>query len=314
MFLVWSERCWSARLKVQAVCRLVALALVLICNAGAALAQDASSPQGHPNLTVSAVLMPNGPAIQSGLHWRIYKNQINANGTVDLVQESRAAIASFTLEEGTYVVHVGLGLAGGSKTVQIGGQAVTEKILLNAGGLTIAPTLGSTKLTANKVSMSIFVPEKTNSEAKLVVEDAKPDQLIVLPPGRYHIKSVYLDTVGVGALDASPGEPSPTNSVVTADLSVQANKITDVTLRHRAALITLKLVNKEGGEALANTSFTVLTPGGDIIRELIGAFPSLALAEGDYVAIARHDDKTYQKDFQVQTAYDRDVEIEAKKE
>ena len=95
---------------------------------------------------------------------------------------------------------------------------------------------------------------------------------------------------------------------------MQANKITDVTLRHRAALITLKLVNKEGGEALANTSFTVLTPGGDIIRELIGAFPSLALAEGDYVAIARHDDKTYQKDFQVQTAYDRDVEIEAKKE
>ncbi len=40
-----------------------------------------------------------------------------------------------------------------------------------------------------------------------------------------------------------------------------------------------------GGEALANTSFSVLTPGGDVIRELIGAFPSLVLAEGEYVAI-----------------------------
>jgi len=146
------------------------------------------------------------------------------------------------------------------------------------------------------------------------VADAKPDQLIVLPPGRYHIKSIYLDTVGVGALDEIAGTPSPTNSVVTADLSVQTNKITDVTLRHRAALMTLKLVNRAGGEALANTSFTVLTPGGDIIRELVGAFPSLVLAEGDYVAIARHDDKTFQKDFQVQTAYNRDVEIEIKKE
>ena len=314
MSLVWIERCCRLRRYIRHVFRPLVVGLALVWAGDAVFAQDAPPPQAQANLTVSAVLMSNGPAIRSGLHWRIYKNQVNADGTVDLVQDSQAAMPSFTLEEGTYVVHVGLGLAGGSKTVQIGGRAVTEKILLNAGGMTIAPTLGSTKLTANKVSMSIFVPEKTNSEAKLVVENAKPDQLIVLPPGRYHIKSVYLDTVGVGALDANSGEPSATNSVVTADLSVQANKITDVTLRHRAALITLKLVNKEGGEALAYTSFTVLTPGGDIIRELIGAFPSLALAEGDYVAIARHDDKTYQKDFQVQTAYDRDVEIEAKKE
>ena len=43
----------------------------------------------------------------------------------------------------------------------------------------------------------------------------------------------------------------------------------------------------------------MLTPGGDIIRELIGAFPSLVLAEGEYVVIARHDAKTYQSTFQV---------------
>ncbi len=73
--------------------------------------------------------------------------------------------------------------------------------------------------------------------------------------------------------------------------------------------ITLKLVNAQGGEALANTTFTVLTPGGDVIRELIGAFPSLVLAEGDYIAIARHDGKTYQSDFKVQSAVDRDVEV-----
>ena len=105
---------------------------------------------------------------------------------------------------------------------------------------------------------------------------------------------------------------SNTNSVVSADLKVQAGKLVRATVKHRAAMLTLKLVNAPGGEALANTSFTLLTPGGDVIRELIGAFPSLVLAEGDYVAIARHQGKTYQTEFKVQSALDRDVEIIAK--
>jgi hypothetical protein len=73
--------------------------------------------------------------------------------------------------------------------------------------------------------------------------------------------------------------------------------------------MTLKLVNAPGGEALANTTFTVLTPGGDVIRELIGAFPQLALAEGEYVAIARYQGKTYQGVFKVGANQDRDVEV-----
>ena len=56
-------------------------------------------------------------------------------------------------------------------------------------------------------------------------------------------------------------------------------------------------------------SLNVPDPGGDLIRELIGAFPSLVLAEGEYVVIARHDAKTYQSTFQVQSGLDRDVEV-----
>src|SRR5271168_1998362 len=84
------------------------------------------------------------------------------------------------------------------------------------------------------------------------------------------------------------------------------------TLRRRAAAMTLKLVSSPGGEALANTAFTILTPGGDVIREMIGAFPSLVLAEGEYVAIARHDSRTYQTTFKVDSTIDRDVEVLAK--
>jgi hypothetical protein len=103
----------------------------------------------------------------------------------------------------------------------------------------------------------------------------------------------------------------PTNSIVAADIKVVAGKLIDVTLRHRCATVTVKLVNAPGGEALANSSFTVLTPGGDLIRELIGAFPSLVLGEGEYVVIARHESKTYQATFEVQSGVDHDVEVVA---
>ena len=43
-------------------------------------------------------------------------------------------------------------------------------------------------------------------------------------------------------------------------------------------------MNERGGEARANTQWSVLTPGGDVIKESIGAFPRVILAEGEYRA------------------------------
>jgi len=264
------------------------------------------------NLTLSATLTASSKPLTSGVHWRIYADTVKDDGTRALLAQSDMAAPSFKLDPGTYYVHVAFGLSGVSKRITIDQKPLIDRIVLNAGALILSPIIGTTPLAANKVSMTIYVPEKSNSEAKVVASNIKPGDIVPVPEGRYHLKSVYLDTVGVGALDAKLGEPATTNSVVAADINVQSGKITDVTLRHRAATLTLKLVNKAGGEALANTSFTVLTPGGDVIRELIGAFPSLVLAEGDYVAIARHDSKTYQGEFQVQSAFDHDIEIIAK--
>lgn len=296
------QRSFWQRLVLLATC----IGLALTLQFSTAVAQSAI------NLNLSASLTANSKPLNSGLHWRIYEEMPSSEGKRTLVTQSDDAAPAFQLPAGNYYVHVGFGLAGVSKRVTIDQKPITERVVLNAGAISLIPINGSNNLAANKVSMTIYVPEKTNSEAKVVASNVKPGDIIPLPEGRYHLKSVYLDTVGVGALDAKLGEPAPTNSVVTADINVQTGKLTEVTLRHRAATLTLKLVNKAGGEALANSSFTVLTPGGDVIRELIGAFPSLVLAEGDYVAIARHDNKTYQGEFQVQSAFDHDIEIIAK--
>jgi hypothetical protein len=82
-------------------------------------------------------------------------------------------------------------------------------------------------------------------------------------------------------------------------------------MRHRAARVTLKLVSKSGGEALPNTEWSILTPGGDTIHEDRGAFSSIILAEGTYAVIARQDGKTYLDEFQVKSGPDREVEVVA---
>ncbi|WP_161912361.1 hypothetical protein [Methylosinus sp. C49] len=266
---------------------------------------EEEKPAAGATLRLSAVLtQSDSAALRSGLVWRIFEDAAQADGSRKLVAESREASFSEQLPDGAYIVHVAFGLAGATRRVVMDGRNISERLTLNAGGLKLIDTLGDNQLPAQRLAISIYVPEKGNSEAKLVLANARSGEVLCLPEGGYHIVSTLLDVS-----QGSQGDNNATNSVVTADLRVPAGKVTEATLRHRAATMTLKLVKAPGGEALANTSFSVLTPGGDVIRELIGAFPSLALAEGEYVAIARREGKTFQTTFKVTSTQDRDVEI-----
>jgi hypothetical protein len=267
-----------------------------------------TTPSGSVRL--AAALTPSDPQnMKSGLVWRVFDDNTDASGKHRLVAESLEASPTISLPDGAYVIHAGYGLAGATRRVVIEGRPISERITLNAGALKLIDKLGDAEIAPQRLSISIYVPERGNSEAKLVLANAHGGEAIALPEGVYHVVATLLDTTS-----GAQGENNATNSVVTADLRVPAGKLIEATLRHRAATMTLKLVNARGGEALANTSFSVLTPGGDVIRELIGAFPALVLAEGEYVVIARHDGKTYQNTFKVQSTKDADVEIVAKAE
>jgi hypothetical protein len=263
----------------------------------------------HPLLLSALLSATDLRPIRSGLKWRVFNEVTETDGSHKLVAESNEAAPSLALPDGTYIVHCTMGLASMTQRVTIAGAPQSERLVLNAGGLRIVPMLGDAPINPAKLSISIYVPEHNNPEAKLILSKVRAGEIIGLPEGNYHVVSTLLDTSGISAQN---GFANATNSVVNADLHVQAAKLTDATLRHRAAVMTLKLVNAPGGEALANSAFTILTPGGDVIRELIGAFPSLVLAEGEYVAIARHGSKTYQATFNVESTHDRDVEIVAR--
>lgn len=239
--------------------------------------------------------------VRQGVQWRVFEEALGPDGNHRLVAQSSEAAPTLSLPDGNFIIHAALGLAGATKRITINGTLASETLVLNAGAIRITGELGGKAVNPNRLRISIYVPDGSNPESKLVAANAKAGETIGLPEGNYHVVSTLLD--------AGSGTAGATNSVLSTDLRVQAGKLTDVTLRHRAATITLKLVNGAGGEALANSSFTILTPGGDVIREMIGAFPSATLAEGEYIAIARHGGKTYQASFKVISSQDRDVEV-----
>jgi hypothetical protein len=266
-------------------------------------AEAAPAGKARGMVRLTALFAASDPEpVRRGVQWRVFEEAMGPDGNHKLVAQSSDAAPLLPLPDGNFIVHAALGLAGATKRITINGTLINETLVLNAGGLRITGQLGDTVISPGKLSISIYVPERINPEAKLVVANAKAGETIGLPEGKYHVVSTLLDA-------AANSTAVPTNSVVSTDLHVQAGKLTDATVRHRAATMTLKLVNSPGGEALTNSSFTILTPGGDVIRELIGAFPSATLAEGEYIAIARDGKRTYQTAFKVLAGVDRDVEV-----
>ncbi|HMK70615.1 MAG TPA: hypothetical protein VK442_06550 [Xanthobacteraceae bacterium] len=254
-------------------------------------------PAGLVALAVVARYGRDAPPISGGVIWRVYAAKPDATGVFRLIKEDRAASPTFMLPPGAYVVHANVGLAGTAKAVQLRAETVHEIFEIPAGGIRLEGRVGDVRIPTGQISFDIYNGSQFDTtERRPIAPNVMTGDVVLLPEGTYYIVSNYGDG----------------NSVVRSDVHVHAAKLTDIVVTHRAAVITLKLVNEVGGEALANTQWTVLTPGGDVIKESIGAFPRAVLAEGDYHVIARNQGKTYQRDFKVITGVDGEVEVLAR--
>jgi hypothetical protein len=254
-------------------------------------------PAGHVALAVAARYGRDAPAISGGLIWRIYSAKPDPTGVFRLIKEDHAAAPTFVLPPGNYVVHASLGLASAAKAVQLRSDTVRETFDIPAGGVRLEGRVGDVRIPPTQIAFDIYPGSQFDtSNRRPLAQNVITGDVVLLPEGTYYIVSNYGDA----------------NSVVRSDVHVQAAKLTDIVVTHRAAVLTFKLVNDKGGEALANTQWTVLTPGGDVIKESIGAFPRVVLAEGDYHLIARNEGRTYQRDFKVSSGVDGEVEVLAR--
>ncbi len=255
----------------------------------------ASAP-GQAVLSLTARYGKDLPVINSGLVWRVFSDRPDETGTFKLIREERGATPNIVLPPGGYVVHVTLGLVSAVRPVTLKADTFRESFVLPAGGLRIEGRVGTSKIPQNQISFAIYKGSQFDgAERAALVPSVAAGDVVLLPEGTYYIISNYGDA----------------NSVVRSDIRVQAGKLTDVIITHRAAVITLKLVGDKGGEALANTAWSVITPGGDVIKESIGAFPRVVLSEGEYRAIAKNEGKVFERPFNVVNGVDGEIEVVA---
>ncbi len=251
-------------------------------------------PQADAELDLSAKLTDKGEDVTDGLIWRVFQPIYGVDNKLPLVATSNGGNAHFNLQPGSYIIHVSFGRAYAMKRVSLEhGQKLSENIVLNAGGLELNATIPEGKINPQYLKFSIYSDDSENDDTALILSDVDAGKIIRLKAGTYHIVSNY----------------GTANATSRSDIRVDAGKITEATMQHHAALVTLKLVRQEGGEALADTSWSITNDAGDIVRETVGAYASLVLAEGEYIAIAKNKDQIYQKVFTVTSGHDEDVDV-----
>lgn len=253
------------------------------------------SQMGDGEVKLSAFMTDGGVEISRGLVWRVFKPDADSEGKLPLVASAQGGSTVFNLEPGSYLIHASFGRAGATKRITIGGATKIESVVLDAGGMKLDAILaGGMRIPSGKLSFSVYDAETdANGDRALIAPQVKPNTVVRLNAGTYHVVSTYGDV----------------NAVIRSDIIVEAGKLTEATVEHRGAEVTLKLVREKGGEAIADTSWSVLTDSGDIVRESVGAFSSMVLAEGDYAVVAKNRDKIFQRDFTVTAGRNQDVEV-----
>jgi len=175
------------------------------------------------------------------------------------------------------------------------GQERQERFVLNAGGLRVTGVLANGEAISDRiVTYDIFSDERDQYGQRIkVVSAIKTGVIVRLNAGIYSILSTYGDA----------------NATARADVTVEAGKLTEATLSHAAAKVTFKLVMRAGGDAMADTQWSVTTLRGEPIKESVGALPTHVLAPGRYTVLARRAGQQFRRDFSVRAGEVAQVEV-----
>lgn len=247
-------------------------------------------------VTFTAYLSDGSAPMTSDVVWRIYAGRAAADGSYRLITMSRDARPTLELNPGEYLVNVAYGRANLTKKIGVWPQQpANEDFVVNAGGLRLNATIARGPVTAEHLlKFEIFsdAQDQFGNRQKLF-SDLRPSVVMRLNSGIYHLVSTYGDA----------------NSVISADVVVEPGKITEASIDHDAGKVTLKLVQRSGGEAVADTRWTIYSSNGEVVKESAGAFPTHILAAGEYRVAAQHADRQYARGFSIGAGDNKLVEV-----
>jgi len=244
-------------------------------------------------VSLTARITEDGTTIPEGLVWRIFGTTPDANGELALVAKSDEAAASVELPPGEYVVHVAYGRAQASDTLSVTEGKNEKSFVIGAGALRLnSAVTGDIPIPANLLKFDIL-SAGTDASRTPVAEGLRPNEIVTLNAGTYHIVSHFGDV----------------NAVVRADLRVEPGQLTDATLYQKASQVSFKLASEEGGEAIADVEWTVKSADGTTIFTDLNAFPATVLAEGEYTVLAKQGETVFNRDFEVKAGPSKEVEV-----
>jgi hypothetical protein len=248
-------------------------------------------------VTFKALVTETGPKLQAGLTWRVYASKTSPGTTgYKLLSTHREAVPTAALLPGEYLVNAAYGLSNLTKKIKVeSGRSLEETFVLNTGGLKLAALLPNGEpVPEGSVRFDILTDEEDQfGNRHMVLHNAKPGLVIRLNAGAYRIESLYGDA----------------NATVKADVTVEPGKATEATIKQTGSKTTFKLVQSLGGEALADTKWTVLTSAGDVVKENAGALPTHILAPGSYAVVADHAGVSYTRKFSIELGEAKQVEV-----
>ena len=260
-------------------------------------AQTTAQVQLPVPVTFKALVAETGPRLQAGITWRVYEAKTSpAAAGYKLVSTHRDPMPTAALLPGEYLVNAAYGLSNLTKKIKVeSGRSIEETFVLNTGGLKLAALLAdSTPLPASAARYDILSDEEDQfGNRQMVLRDAKPGIVIRLNAGAYRIECLYGDA----------------NAVAKADITVEPGKVTEATLKQTGAKTTFKLVQTLGGEALADTKWTLLTSAGDVVKENAGALPTHILAPGSYAVVADHSGESFTRKFSIEPGEAKQIEV-----
>jgi hypothetical protein len=275
--------------------QLLAITVAVLASGpvGNSLAQESLS-QTH-RIQFEARMTEAAAPIRTGIEWRIFSSSVNNEGRLTLLAQSEGGTKAFDVTPGEYFVHAAYGHASALRRVVVDADAQRETFIFNAGAMQLSGETGNgAKIPAHLLRFDIYAKEVDERGVRqLIAHNVQAGEIVPFPAGTYHVVSRY------GRLNAE----------IRADIRVEPGKVTQAALEHRAARMSFRLVEEEGGDAIANTAWSILTESGDVITESSSAFPAFVLSEGSYTAIARNDEKIYSRDFRVNSGVNQDIEL-----
>jgi len=252
---------------------------------------------GEPALVrFAARVTADGEELDQGLVWRIFGRTAENEGKTVLLVTRKEASPTIKLKAGPYIVTAAFGRAHITRRIDVAagsGDPPVEQFILNAGGLRLKAMVAGAEAPHNAVSYTISSDRDQTDSRKVVVSSARPGVIVRLNAGIYHIVSTYGDC----------------NATMASDVTVEAGKLTEVTVTHSAAKATFKLVARAGGEALPDTQWTIEGADGDEVKESVGALPTHILAPGVYTVIAKSQGKVFQREISLADGETTQVEL-----